>query len=1035
MQKHYGKLLRISAGRFEGYAYDPEHPYLHIEILLYINNALCAQTLATHQHKNIGNGHNGFSLTAPDNYYNGNEYLMDLRVNIDGVEKSLLSNPLNIRLNAPAPAAIKTPAPPQLLYGAIDMVQHGVVAGWCFNPAALSDDINVECLIDGLKVATGKAEHYRADLTNLSINAEHGFRIVIPENLLDDAPHSISIVASSEIAETWQMQLESVLSAPNNPYEGRIDLAEYPKIQGWAWNMRNQSEIVELEIWLNGELLDKISASEMRDDLLKAGVADGRKAFNYQINKPLDFSKDYSFEVKVASNQIPLKNSPIKLTFPKALVDYRTHISKLNSQGAFEAAPDIDISSSIWQLHAIEQAPKISLIIPIYNAYEELQNCLDSVLKHSQIAKRIILMNDASPDPRIKPYLNRLKALDNRLQVIHNKTNLGYTKNINKAIMQAGDDDIVLLNSDTIVTENWLQQMQRTAYIASDIGTVTAISDNAGAFSVPELESNLKPESFSHDELGRLIRQNSPHLTPSTPTANGFCCFIKRALINHIGLFDDTNFPRGYGEENDFSMRASAKGWQHKVDDSCLIFHVRSASFGDEKIALMEKSKAKLSEIYPEYSKLAADFCTSPAMQNLRKTIRDAYSVNSKPKPRILYVIHGNATGGTPQTNRDLMQQMQDKYEIFLLECDRELVSLSKWVDDQLYNEAVWQLQQPINFTALFRRDYAAIIWHILRQYAIDLIHIRHLYKHSFDLPRLAKALHIPTILSLHDFYFVCPTINLLDERQQFCAGKCTKNLDEQADCQLPYHLEEKLPPLKHQYVYRFRAEVERMLAHIDNFVTTSDFAKQLICETYPTLKSSDFHVIEHGRDFNSQHNFSKTPTSDAPLKILIAAQLAKHKGADFIQKLLELDAGKNELEFHFLGNLPKQYQHLGEFHGSYQRETLPERIAQLDCHVMGIFSIWAETYCHVLSESWACGMPVIASNIGALKERIETHDGGWLVDTNDATKSYQQIISIKHNQTDYQLKAAKSNLTAVRSIQAMTDDYEKLYTALRQKY
>jgi GT2 family glycosyltransferase/glycosyltransferase involved in cell wall biosynthesis len=927
-------------------------------------------------------------------------------------------------------------------YGKLLRLRDGRLEGYAYD--ANRPDLHLEVLL-----------YINSELCNKTLathphqnigDGHHGFIITALEHYYNNQVHEIDlrIVDNAGMEQSLLISpLKARLGAPApqiipapkpqtlpsyNPYDGRIDLATFPKLQGWAWNKDNHAEIVELAIWLDGELLDQIAAKEMREDLRKAGIADGSKAFNYQINKRLDPSKQYQIDVRFARNSQSIKNSPLTLEFSKQITEYRPHITKIKADGEAEVAPDIDINACLWQLDALENAPQISVIIPIYNAFEAVENCLSSVLAFSQIANQIILINDASTDKRIKPYLNKLQKTDARIKVLHNKTNLGYTKTINIAISRASDNDIVLLNSDTIVTPNWLQQLQITAYEAPNIGTVTAISNNAGAFSVPELESNSIPETLSLSELGRLIRQQSLHIKPITPTANGFCTFIKRDLLNKIGLFDEQNFPRGYGEENDLSMRASAHGFVHKVADSCFVWHERSASFGEEKLSLTQNAKQQLDKLYPEYSKLASDFCISPAMQKVRNNVRNIYAnINDfHPKPRILYVIHGNATGGTPQTNRDLMNAMQDGCEIYLLECDRNYLSLSKWQNSELKLEESWQLQQPINFLNLHQADYAAIIWHILQHYAIELIHIRHLYKHSFDLPRLAKALHIPVILSLHDFYFVCPTINLIDENSKFCAGICTKVTD--ADCPLPYHLEEKLPPLKHQYVYRFRSEVQNILPYINALVTTSEYAKQLMLQTYPNLCQADFRVIEHGRDFAKQHHLSKPPTTGEPLKIIVPAQLTKHKGADFIEQLLELDAGRGELEFHFLGNLPKQYQHLGVFHGSYERETLPQHIAAINGHAIGIFSIWAETYCHVLSESWACGMPVIASNLGALHERISKHGGGWLIDIENPQIAYQQILSIKHNKADYSNKAMQANLNNIKTIKEMADEYQELY-------
>src|SRR3546814_11876110 len=92
------------------------------------------------------------------------------------------------------------------------------------------------------------------------------------------------------------------------------------------------------------------------------------------------------------------------------------------------------------------------------------------------------------------------------------------------------------------------------------IRTVTAISDNAGAFSVPAPGYNEIPEGVDTDMLARAA-MDSVASPVEVPTGNGFCLYIKRDLIDAIGLFDEASFPEGYGEENDFCMRALAAGW------------------------------------------------------------------------------------------------------------------------------------------------------------------------------------------------------------------------------------------------------------------------------------------------------------------------------------------------------------------------------------------------------------------------------------------------------------------------------------------
>src|SRR5438309_2085963 len=77
---------------------------------------------------------------------------------------------------------------------------------------------------------------------------------------------------------------------------------------------------------------------------------------------------------------------------------------------------------------------------------------------------------------------------------------------------------------------------------AEDVATVTALSNAAGAFSVPESNrDNALPPRLMPDDVGRLVEQLSPFLRPRVPTGNGFCMYVTRHALNRVGLFDEAN--------------------------------------------------------------------------------------------------------------------------------------------------------------------------------------------------------------------------------------------------------------------------------------------------------------------------------------------------------------------------------------------------------------------------------------------------------------------------------------------------------------
>lgn len=259
------------------------------------------------------------------------------------------------------------------------------------------------------------------------------------------------------------------------------------------------------------------------------------------------------------------------------------------------------------------------IAIPVFNGYDALERCL-SALASTEIRSqaRVLIVNDASPDARIAPRLDSFaismgKSKPERdalpVQVRHNATNRGFTWNVNQAIgaRQSGEH-LLLLNSDTIVTDFWLDEMLATIETDPKIGTVTPFSNNATICSLPDFSREWPvPTQPERERLAKALA-SSRAAAIDIPTAVGFCMLIASSCIERIGKFDTENFPRGYGEENDFCMRARGAGFRNVLCPNAYVAHEGGQSFSDEKRALMEAGGRRLLALYPNYNDLVADW-------------------------------------------------------------------------------------------------------------------------------------------------------------------------------------------------------------------------------------------------------------------------------------------------------------------------------------------------------------------------------------------------------------------------------------------
>ena len=670
----------------------------------------------------------------------------------------------------------------------------------------------------------------------------------------------------------------------------------------------------------------------------------------------------------------------------------------------------------------------ISIIVPVYNAIEEVVDCLDSVIENTPLGKnvKLLVINDASPDESVYARLEKYKNLVG-VKVIHNKKNIGYTNNLNYGINLSGKDDIVLLNSDTIVSKNWLRQMSIAAYQNDDIGTVTAVSNGAGAFSVPKSGWNDMPVHLSISHVARLVSSSIDSTFVTTPTGNGFCLFIKRELLDEIGVFDKTKFPRGYGEENDFCMRAVAKGWVNIVDLKTFVYHKRSASFKGEKDVLIEQGISQVKKDHPYYSGAIKSIGRSATFSKARSLIEDKINKTSQSepivKPKILFVI-STRTGGTPKTNYDLMRSLKDIYDCYVLACNSKLIEIMR-ADDKDYKviEKI-HLKDPVNFSTHRSFEYEQTVRNIIYKYNIDLLHIRHIAWHSLKLPQIAKDMGISVIKSFHDFYAVCPSVNLVNENGELFIDGLDHGVNN------PLWHDETVTPMTPSMLTAWKQRMTEALSYCDQFITTCESAKEIILNNLPGLKHIPFTVIPHGRDFNS-YTEPKKSIPENIINVLVPGNITLTKGKELIKEIKALDKDNN-INFHILGTCDKDLLDVVTYHGKYHRDDFSNKVKMINPDISAIFSIWPETYCHTLTESWASGLPVIGLSYGAVEKRITQHGAGWLVQ-NNALECYEKLISLCNNPTEAEAKLKlvaewQSGYGAYNTVNRMTEKYLLIY-------
>ena len=263
----------------------------------------------------------------------------------------------------------------------------------------------------------------------------------------------------------------------------------------------------------------------------------------------------------------------------------------------------------------------IDVIVPVYRGAAQTRACLESVLAHREPDCEIVVIDDASPEPAVVGYVDAL-AREGRVTLLRNESNRGFVQSVNRGMSLHADRDVVLLNSDTEVPAGWLARLAAHAGRNADAATVTPFSNNATICSYPfEGLGGGVPGNLGLAGLDAVFARVNAGVSLAIPTAVGFCMYIRRRALAQLGLFDAERFGRGYGEENDFCMRAAKAGWRHLLAADVYVFHEGSVSFSEDRFALIKASTAALVAAHPDYPARVHNFLETDPVRPLRKAV------------------------------------------------------------------------------------------------------------------------------------------------------------------------------------------------------------------------------------------------------------------------------------------------------------------------------------------------------------------------------------------------------------------------------
>ena len=620
----------------------------------------------------------------------------------------------------------------------------------------------------------------------------------------------------------------------------------------------------------------------------------------------------------------------------------------------------------------------VAVVIPVHGGLRLTLECLASVHATIPPGSTVIVVDDASPEPELVRALDALAA-QRRFVLLRHARNRGFPASANAGLRAArarrGGPDAVLLNSDTRVAPGWLEALRAAVHAASDIGTATPFSNDASILSYPEPgRRNPVPDGAGLHRLAALAAQVSKGSVVDIPTAVGFCMYIRRECLDATGLFREDVFAQGYGEENDFCLRARRLGWRHVAVPGVFVAHVGGASFGGARAQLLARNIAVLERLHPGYRALVAAHQRADPLADARRRLDAARFGAEAPSglPAVLLVTHDSG-GGVERAVRSRCDSLraEGRRPIVLRPVraaegpSRYLPGLCLVCDGTARSTPSLHFALPAELPALLR---------LLRATRPEAIEVHNLLGHHRAVMQLPARLGIPFDVHVHDYAWLCPRITLVGPSRRYCGepeepAACTaciaaagRNTDEEIA------------------VAALRARSAAELAAARRVVTPSADTAVRLRRRFPGLT-----VVTRPHTDDAALPPSAAAAPGAVTRVCVIGGIGPEKGYDVLLACARDAAARVlPLEFVVVGHTPDDAALLETgvvfVTGPYEEADAVGQIRAQQAQLGFLPSVWPETWCFTLGEAWQAGLDVAVFDIGAPAERVRRTGRGWVL-------------------------------------------------------
>lgn len=605
---------------------------------------------------------------------------------------------------------------------------------------------------------------------------------------------------------------------------------------------------------------------------------------------------------------------------------------------------------------------RITVVLPVYNAFDLLKLCLDRVERHTDLPWRLILVEDGSTDVRILPFLREWSATRNNVELLENSENCGFVASVNRGLEKAlarngdGEGSVILLNSDALVPKGWASRLVRPFYQHENVATVTPMSNDAEIFSVPQICARTMLKPGQGDAIDRVASSFAPEAFLSVaPTGVGFCMAMGRDWLAQQPALD-TAFGRGYGEEVDWCQKVSQRGGRHLCLPGLFVEHRGGESFGSaEKRSLVAKNNMIVSYRYPAYDRQVQDFIAVDPLLTARLALALAWAGSLNPEaPVPVYMAHALGGGANYWLEHRMAEDLEKGHPSVVLRVGGRRRFQLEVISSQ--GRCLGQTDDPAVMISLLSVLPKRRVVYSCGVGDPDPVALPKLLCDLLRDGDLAEML-------FHDFFPFSPSYTLLDSDMVYRGPVMTPRND-------PAHTTRRLDGTAVSLA-DWQAAWKAFADRAELVVFSKDSAAQ-VSVVWPDLQEQ-IVVRPHRLD----HEIGRLPTpAFRAIKVLgVLGNIGAHKGAGLVRDLgWRLDRDKNKkIRLVLIGNIDPIYALPASttLHGSYVVKDLPRLARSYGITHWLIPSIWPETFCYTVHEALCTGLPVMAFALGAQGDAV----------------------------------------------------------------